>query len=119
MLSTVNDRDFLVAGHTDNVPIKTQLYPSNWELSTRRAVEVVHILISQGMNPKLLAAVKPTLDAIKDEKGALEFAPSPAQQGDYVTLEALTDVIVVLSACPQDIVVINNHAPGPLLLDVL
>jgi chemotaxis protein MotB len=56
VLATVNDRDFLVAGHTDNVPIKTQLYPSNWELSTRRAVEVVHILISQGMNPKLLAA---------------------------------------------------------------
>lgn len=56
VLSTVGDRDFLVAGHTDNVPIRTALFPSNWELSTRRAVEVVHILIAQGMNPKLLAA---------------------------------------------------------------
>jgi len=55
-LATVGDRDFLVAGHTDNVPIKTALFPSNWELSTRRAVEVVHILVAQGMNPKVLAA---------------------------------------------------------------
>ena len=56
VLSTVADRDFLVAGHTDNVPIRTALYPSNWELSTRRAVEVVHLLVAQGMNPKMLAA---------------------------------------------------------------
>lgn len=56
VLSTVPDRDFLVAGHTDNVPIKTELFPSNWELSTRRAVEVVHYLIAQGMKPTVLAA---------------------------------------------------------------
>ncbi len=55
-LATVPDREFLVAGHTDNVPIKTELFPSNWELSTRRAVEVVHFLVQQGMNPKKLAA---------------------------------------------------------------
>jgi chemotaxis protein MotB len=56
VLSTVSDRDFLVAGHTDDLPIKTVQFPSNWELSTRRAVEVVHYLISQGMKPKVLAA---------------------------------------------------------------
>jgi chemotaxis protein MotB len=56
VLSTVGDRDFLVAGHTDDLPIKTAAFPSNWELSTRRAVEVVHYLISQGMKPKVLAA---------------------------------------------------------------
>jgi chemotaxis protein MotB len=55
-LTTVTDRDFLVAGHTDDVPIKTAVFPSNWELSTRRAVEVVHFLIGQGMRPKVLAA---------------------------------------------------------------
>jgi chemotaxis protein MotB len=55
-LASVGSRKFLVAGHTDNVPIKTELFPSNWELSTRRAVEVVHYLVSQGMNPKVLAA---------------------------------------------------------------
>ncbi|HEY1547953.1 MAG TPA: OmpA family protein [Kofleriaceae bacterium] len=56
VLATVTDRDFLVAGHTDNVPIKTEMFPSNWELSTRRAVEVVHYLIAQGMKPTVLAA---------------------------------------------------------------
>ncbi len=55
-LATVTDRDFLVAGHTDDLPIRTALFPSNWELSTRRAVEVVHFLIAQGMRPKVLAA---------------------------------------------------------------
>jgi chemotaxis protein MotB len=56
VLATVSDRDFLVAGHTDNVPIRTELFPSNWELSTRRAVEVVHYLVGQGMKPTVLAA---------------------------------------------------------------
>ena len=56
VLATVPDRNFLIAGHTDNVPIHTELFPSNWELSTRRAVEVVHYLVAQGMNPKTLAA---------------------------------------------------------------
>jgi chemotaxis protein MotB len=56
VLATVTDRDFVVAGHTDDVPIRTSSFPSNWELSTRRAVEVVHFLIAQGMRPKALAA---------------------------------------------------------------
>jgi chemotaxis protein MotB len=56
VLATMPDRNFLVAGHTDDVPIRTELFPSNWELSTRRAVQVVHYLISQGMRPKVLAA---------------------------------------------------------------
>ncbi|HEY4176189.1 MAG TPA: OmpA family protein [Kofleriaceae bacterium] len=56
VLATVPDRDFLVAGHTDNVPIKTREYPSNWELSTARAVEVTKFLISKGMDGKVLSA---------------------------------------------------------------
>ncbi|MDX2093675.1 MAG: OmpA family protein [Kofleriaceae bacterium] len=56
VLATVPDRDFLVAGHTDDVPIKTSQFPSNWELSTGRAVEVVRFLISKGMSGKVLAA---------------------------------------------------------------
>lgn len=35
-----------VAGHTDNIPIKTARYRSNWELSTSRATSVVHELLS-------------------------------------------------------------------------
>jgi hypothetical protein len=40
VLAGIADRRFLVAGHTDNVPIRTPRFPSNWELSTGRAVEV-------------------------------------------------------------------------------
>jgi chemotaxis protein MotB len=47
-LQSVGKRDFMVAGHTDNVPIKTQRFKSNWDLSTARAVTVVDYLVTQG-----------------------------------------------------------------------
>jgi len=56
VLSTIEDRQFLIAGHTDNVPIKTGRYASNWELSTERAVNVVTFLVKKGMSPKALSA---------------------------------------------------------------
>jgi chemotaxis protein MotB len=45
-----------VDGHTDNVPISSAAFASNWELSTARAVAVVKFLISQGVSPSRLAA---------------------------------------------------------------
>ncbi len=45
-----------VAGHTDNMPISTAKYPSNWELSAVRACDVVRFLITQGVDPGLLSA---------------------------------------------------------------
>lgn len=56
VLATIDDRQFLIAGHTDNVPIKTGRYQSNWELSTERAVNVVTFLVKKGMSPKTLSA---------------------------------------------------------------
>lgn len=38
----------VVAGHTDNIPINTEWYRSNWELSSSRAVTVAHHLLSDG-----------------------------------------------------------------------
>jgi chemotaxis protein MotB len=47
-----------VEGHTDNVPIHTPRYPSNWELSTARAVSVVKYFVDVGkINPQRLSAV--------------------------------------------------------------
>ena len=46
-----------VEGHTDNVPIKTLAYPSNWELSAARAASVVEYLSRQGLDPTRLAAI--------------------------------------------------------------
>jgi chemotaxis protein MotB len=37
-----------VGGHTDNVPIRTEQFPSNWELSTARAVAVARYLVEHG-----------------------------------------------------------------------
>jgi len=51
VLATLTDRRYMVAGHTDNVPIKTARFASNWDLSTARAVEVVNLLIAGGMRP--------------------------------------------------------------------
>lgn len=46
-----------IAGHTDNTPINTPKYPSNWELSADRACEVVRFLVTQGINPAMMSAV--------------------------------------------------------------
>jgi len=45
-----------VDGHTDRVPITTERFPSNWELSTARAISVVKFLESQGIPAERLAA---------------------------------------------------------------
>lgn len=56
VLGTIKGREFLVTGHTDNVPIKSGRFSSNWELSTARAVKVVEFLQEKGVDPKQLGA---------------------------------------------------------------
>jgi chemotaxis protein MotB len=56
VLETVHGRTFQVAGHTDNLPIQTPRFPSNWELSSARALEVVKLLVAQGVDPQDLSA---------------------------------------------------------------
>ena len=46
-----------VEGHTDNRPIKTMAFPSNWELSAARAASVVHQFTRQGIDPLRLEIV--------------------------------------------------------------
>jgi chemotaxis protein MotB len=46
-----------VEGFTDNVPINTVAFPSNWELSAARAASVVHLFMSAGMQPARMAAI--------------------------------------------------------------
>jgi len=45
-----------IDGHTDQLPISTLRFPSNWELSTARAVSVVRYLTEQGIAPKRMTA---------------------------------------------------------------
>ena len=65
VLKGMPDRRFQVSGHTDNVQISTARFPSNWELSTARAVAVVKLLVDAGMSPRNLSAA-----------GYGEFAPA-------------------------------------------
>lgn len=46
-----------VEGHTDNRPIKSAAFTSNWELSAARAASVVHLFTQVGMDPRRLAIV--------------------------------------------------------------
>ncbi len=58
-LRGVGGRRFQVAGHTDNAPITAataKKYPSNWELSAERAIAVVKLLVTNGVDPGVLSA---------------------------------------------------------------
>lgn len=46
------DNDIRVVGHTDNVPIKTEKYPSNWELAAARSCAIVRYYTSQSFDSK-------------------------------------------------------------------
>lgn len=59
VLKDVKDKNIRIEGHTDNVPIASSLakiYPTNWELSAARALNVAKYLQEQGIDPKLISA---------------------------------------------------------------
>ena len=65
VLHEFRDRRFMIAGHTDNVPLRhNKKYKNNWYLSTARAIAVVEFLVDAGFAPTNLAA-----------SGYGEFAP--------------------------------------------
>jgi len=52
-----HEHEIQVEGHTDNVPIRTVNFPSNWELSTARASSVVRLFIDSGVGARRLTAL--------------------------------------------------------------
>lgn len=65
-----------VEGYTDNIPIETPIFRSNWDLSSARATSVVHELLKSGINPLRLSATgygeyHPIADN-NDEKGRFQ-----------------------------------------------
>ena len=52
VLQEFDDRRFQVEGHTDDVPIATARFPSNWELSAARALSVVRLMVDRGVRPE-------------------------------------------------------------------
>lgn len=71
VLGDFKDRRFLIAGHTDNVKIRSRRFKNNWYLSTARAVSVVEFMIEAGFAPGNLAAA-----------GYGEFAPVAPNDSD-------------------------------------
>ena len=59
VLQSLPDGDYQVEveGHTDNVPINTARFPSNWELSSLRAINVAHIFEDTGIQKNRLSAI--------------------------------------------------------------
>jgi chemotaxis protein MotB len=60
ILKDVSDKEIRIEGHTDNVQISralAQRYPTNWELSAARAINVTRYLQDQGVDPMNLSAV--------------------------------------------------------------
>jgi chemotaxis protein MotB len=56
VLKAVEQRTFQVEGHTDNVPIRTDAFPSNWSLAAARALVVVETMMTAGVRPDRLSA---------------------------------------------------------------
>jgi uncharacterized protein YcgI (DUF1989 family) len=51
--------------------------------------------------------------------GTIGWEPAPTRAGDSVTLRAEMDVIVAVSACPQDLVPINSGDPSEIELEIV
>lgn len=56
ILASIDERQYQVAGHTDNVPINTTRFPSNWQLGSARATAVLDILVSGGLSRDRVSA---------------------------------------------------------------
>jgi len=58
-LKNVKDKNIRIEGHTDNIQITSKLakvYPTNWELSAARAINITKYLQQQGIEPQFLSA---------------------------------------------------------------
>lgn len=101
ILASIGGRKFQIAGHTDNVPISSRKFPSNWELSAARAVRVVKFLQENGVNPENISAA-----------GHAEYTPSEsndtkegqaANRRIEITLLPNLDELPDLSALEKDL----------------
>ncbi len=56
VLASIPNREYQIAGHTDNDPIATEQFPSNWHLGSARAIAVTNLLIKSGLGAERVSA---------------------------------------------------------------
>ena len=93
-----------VEGHTDNRPIKTASFPSNWELSAARAASVVHEFTKAGIDPLRLEIV-----------GFGEFRPrQPNDSSEGRNANRRVAVLVLEAVSPGDAVAAKSTGESPV-----
>lgn len=93
ILKEFQGRRFLIAGHTDNLKVRSRRFKSNWHLSTARAVSILEFMIEAGFAPKSLGAA-----------GYGEFDPvAPNDSAENRQLNRRIEIILVpdLSELPN------------------
>ncbi len=96
---TASGNHICIEGHTDNLPINTQKFPSNWELSTARSTSVLRYLVEKkGFSPDKISA-----------RGFGEFRPIASNATDVgrsrnrrVDIVLLSDILSSVEPRPQD-----------------
>jgi chemotaxis protein MotB len=78
-----------VEGHTDNLPIRNSIYPSNWELSSGRAATVVNLFAQNGVDPQRMVAI-----------GYAEFQPLASNETDKGRAQNRRVSVIVLPGPP-------------------
>jgi uncharacterized protein len=95
-----------------------ELGVSGWHASCRENLELaMRDLGHDGIRAP--ASINLFMNIPLSEDGALGWEPAPTRAGDSITLRAAMDCIVVVSACPQDIVPINDRHPTPIGIELL
>jgi chemotaxis protein MotB len=105
VLRQIPDRDFLIAGHTDNVQLgRGSRFRDNWELSTQRAVNVVRFLQENGLSAEHLGAA-----------GYAEFQPAgPNDSEEHRQLNRRVEIVLMpnMNELP-DLSSLESSSPPP------
>jgi chemotaxis protein MotB len=108
----VNKAEIMVAGHTDNNPIHSVKFPSNWELSAARAATVVKEFERNGYVPHLLVAMgygssRPTLPNQDENRKAI---PTNQEKNRRVVIKVVSPNVVKQPTPTNNI---NNEPTTP------
>ncbi|MBI3285009.1 MAG: flagellar motor protein MotD [Burkholderiales bacterium] len=92
-----------VEGHTDNLPIKNSIFPSNWELSAVRASTVARLFTESGVNENRVTAI--------GQGAKLPVGPNDTQEGRARNRRVTITILAVLPDTVVDVPLSSSSAP--------